>query len=153
MSENLHGNEEAPVENPVVTDQPDNAASGQVTRDAAAKQRKRLFQFNWIMGTLLGLLEVLLGLRFTFKLLAANPNSSLVAFIHGVAGVFTAPFTSLFGTPTFGGPNVEVTTLIAMVFYALLFWILGLIIQFAVKRTSPRTRPTRKQPPTERPVQ
>ena len=109
-------------EETVVTQQPGYAATEQVTRDVAAERRLGLYQVTRIVWTILGLLEVLLGLRFMLKLIAANPDSGFAAFMYGITGPFVAPFAGLVGTPTSGGTILEVTTLIAMAVYALFFW-------------------------------
>jgi uncharacterized protein YggT (Ycf19 family) len=96
-----------------------------------------------------GLLEILLGLRFLLKLIAANPNSGFAVFIYGITKPFLAPFTALVGTPTSGGTILEVTTLIAMAVYALLFWFIVRVVRIATNRPSARTstRSTREQTP------
>ncbi len=98
---------------------------------------------------ILGLLEILLGLRFLLKLIAANPNSGFAVFIYGITKPFLAPFTALVGTPTSGGTILVVTTLIAMAVYALLFWFIVRVVRIATNRPSARTstRSTREQMP------
>jgi len=133
----------------VVTQQPGYAATEQVTRDVAAERRLWSFQINRILYTVLGILEILLGLRFLLKLIAANPDSGFTVFIYGITGVFIAPFRAILGTPTFGGSSLEVTTLVAMAVYALLFWVLARVFQIAAGRTTARTvtRSTSQQTP------
>lgn len=133
----------------VVTQQPGYAATEQVTRDVAAERRLWSFQINRIMYTVLIVLEILLGLRFMLKLIAANPNSGFAVFIYGITKPFTAPFNAIFGTPTLGGSIFELTTLLAMVVYALLFWVLVRIIQIVTDRPTARTvtRSTSEQTP------
>jgi YggT family protein len=134
-------------EETVTTQQPGYAATEQVTRDVAAEHRLRLFQINRIFYTILGVLEILLGIRFALHLIAANPSSGFAAFIYGITGVFVAPFNGLIGTPVSGGTTLEVTTLIAMAVYALLFWVIVRVIAIAADRPSARsvTRSTREQ--------
>jgi len=136
-------------EETVVTQQPGYAATEQVTRDVAAERRLVLFQVTRIVWSLLGLLEILLGLRFMLKLIAANPNSGFAVFMYGITGPFMAPFKGLIGTPTSGGTILEVTTLIAMAIYALLFWGVVRVIQIVADRPSARTvtRSVREQTP------
>ena len=136
-------------EETVVTQQPGYAATEQVTRDVAAERRMGLFQLTRILMTVLGVLEILLGIRFVLHLIAANAASGFTQFIYGVSGLFVAPFSGLVGTPTAGGTTFEVTTLIAMAVYALLFWIILRIIPIVVDRPSARTvtRSTREQTP------
>jgi hypothetical protein len=55
----------------------------------------------------------------------------------------------LIGTPTSGGMILEVTTLIAMAIYALIFWGVVRVIQIVADRPSARTvtRSVREQTP------
>lgn len=123
----------------VITQQPGYAATQQTTQDVAAERRLGFLQVDRIMYTLLGILEILLGLRFVLKLIAANPDSGFTVFVYGITGIFVAPFNALIGTPTFGGSSLEATTLIAMAVYALLFWILARVLLIATSQTSART--------------
>ena len=89
----------------VTTQQAGYAATEQVTRDVAAERRLGVFQINRIMWTVLGILEILLGLRFMLKLIAANAESGFATFIYGITGAFTAPFNALLGTPAYLAPE------------------------------------------------
>ncbi len=145
--------EETPVdrrEETVVTQQPGYAVTEKVIRDAAAERQLLLFQFNRIVWTILGILEVLLALRFGLKLIGANPNSGFAVLMYGVTGLFTAPFTGLVPTWVSGASVLEVTTLIAMAIYALLFWGVMRIVPILTDRARARTvtRITREQTPT-----
>jgi YggT family protein len=133
----------------VVTEQPGYAATEQVTHDVAAERRLVLFQVTRIVWAILVLLEVLLGLRFMLKLIAANPDSGFAAFMYGITGPFVAPFMGLIGTPMSGGMILEVTTLIAMAVYALFFWGVVSVIRIVADRPIARTitRSVREQTP------
>jgi uncharacterized membrane protein len=151
MSVNQHLTEVAVDrrEETVVTQQPGYAATEQVTRDVAAERRLVLYQVTRIVWSILGLLEVLLGLRFLLKLIAANPDSGFGAFMYGLTGLFVAPFAGLVPTWVSGETILEVTTLIAMAVYALLFWGIVRVIRIVMDRPSARTvtRSTREQTP------
>ena len=136
-------------EETVVTQQPGYAATEQVTHDVAAERRLRLALVTQIIWAVLGLLQILLGLRFLLKLIAANPASGFAVFIYGITKPFIAPFALLIGTPTSGGVIFEATTLIAMAIYALLFWGVVSVIRIAMNRPIARTstRSTREQTP------
>ena len=136
-------------EETLVTRQPGYAATEQVVRDVAAERRMRLFLLNRILWSVLSFLEILLAFRFVLRLIAANPNSGFGMFIFGLTGVFTAPFNGLIGTPSSGGSSLEVTTLIAMAVYALIFWGVAYIIRIIADRPMARsfTRVTREQTP------
>jgi uncharacterized membrane protein len=126
-------------EETLVTHQPGYASTEQVTRDVAAERRQGTFQFSRIVWTLVGILEILLGLRFVLKLIGANPNSGFSIFIYGITSIFVAPFNALVGTPTAGSSVFEFTTLIAMAVWALLAWIIVRVVLVALDRPSART--------------
>ena len=149
---NIQPPTEVPVdrrEETVVTQQPGFAATEQVTRDVAAERQLVIFQFTRIIWTILGILEVLLAVRFMLKLIGANPESGFAVFMYGLTGVFTAPFTGLVPNWVSGATILEVTTLIAMAIYALLFWGVVRLIPILTERARARTitRVTREQTP------
>jgi uncharacterized protein YggT (Ycf19 family) len=133
----------------VSVQEPGYASTQQVTRDLAAERRLRIGMVNQIIWAILGLLEVLLGIRFLLRLMAANPDSGFATFIYGITKPFLAPFTALVGTPTAGGMVLEATTLIAMAVYALFFWIVVRAVLIAGNRPTARTatRSVREQMP------
>ena len=137
-------------EETVVTQQPGYAATEQVTRDVAAERRLGSFQVARILWTILSVLEILLGCRFVLKLIAANASSGFAVFVYGITRPFVAPFAGLVATPESGGTILEVTTLIAMAVYALLFWVVVRVIWVVSDRPSARsfTRSTREQTPS-----
>lgn len=126
-------------EETVVTRQPGYAATEQVTRDVAAERRLTFYQITQVVWAILGLVEILLGLRFLLKLIAANAESGFGALIYNVSAVFIAPFAGLVPTPVSGGNVLEATTLIAMAVYALFFWIIVRIVGIVANRPSART--------------
>lgn len=75
------------------------------------------------MWTLLGVLEIALGLRFILRLLGANPNSGFAVLIYGLTWLFTVPFGGLVPNWVSGQTVLEVTTLIAMGVYWLFVWV------------------------------
>jgi YGGT family len=71
----------------------------------------------------LGVLEVVMGLRFIFRLLGANQGSPFAMFLYSLSHVFVAPFNGIFNDQAIGNASVfEVSTLIAMLLYALIAW-------------------------------
>lgn len=124
--------EVARVEETVVTRKPGYAATEQYVRDVAAERQVGMFQLKRIMGSMLAFLEILLAFRFLLKLIAANPDSGFAVLIYGLTGLFAAPFIGLILSPNLGGSQVEVTTLIAMLVYALIFWGVMYVIRMVV---------------------
>jgi hypothetical protein len=86
-----------------------------------------------LVYVLMIILESILGLRFVFKLLGANPENILTSFLYQMTMVFTIPFEGLFRTPIQNNIAVsryelEFTTLVAMAVYALIAFIVVKII-------------------------
>lgn len=133
----------------LITHQPGYTATEQVVRDVAAERRLKWYQFNRILWSMLAFLEILFAFRIVLRMIAANSNSGFAVFIYGITGIFVGPFNGLVGTPTFGGASLEVTTLIAMAVYALIFWGVAYIIRLVADRPSVRsfTSTTREQTP------
>jgi uncharacterized membrane protein len=136
-------------EETVITQQPGYASSEEIVRDVAAERRIALSQVTRLIYLILGVLEALLGIRFVLKLIAANPASGFGNFIYGITAPFLAPFSGLLATPQTDGMILEVTTLVAMLIYALVFWGLVYVIRIIADRPSARsvTRSVREQGP------
>ncbi len=92
------------------------------SEDVAATRRQELYQASALIGFLFGVLEALIGLRVLLKLIAANPASPFASFIYNFTGLFLWPFNGLTRTPAAGGMVFEISSLIAMIVYALLAW-------------------------------
>ncbi len=88
--------------------------------------QRRAYIRYWIATVtyfVLGVLEVILLLRFLFRLLGAYEGNSFIMFLYGLSHVFVAPFRGIFSNPVLSSKSVfEVSTLIAMLVYALLAW-------------------------------
>ena len=83
-----------------------------------------------VLSIVFGLVESVIGLRFLFQLLGANPDTTFVTWIYNVSAPLVAPFTTVFGEAT--KPVVgtvphsvfEPATLVALVVYGLIGGIL-----------------------------
>lgn len=126
-------------EETVSKQQPGYQATEQHMTDVASERRQGMFQFTGLLLTVLGVLEILLGLRFALRLIAANPDTGFTQFIYGTSALFVGPFRALVENPTAEGMVLEVTTLIAMAVYALLFWIVLRFVPLMVERPSARS--------------
>ncbi|HJQ08749.1 MAG TPA: hypothetical protein VJ836_04695 [Candidatus Saccharimonadales bacterium] len=88
-----------------------------------------------IVYILVGFIEILVGFRFLFKLLGANPASALVGWVYDLSGPLVAPFAGIFGqnaaTVPGTGSVFEWTTLIALLFYGFI----GAIVIGLISRT------------------
>ena len=108
----------------VVTDAAGSQHRARVVRDVGAEQRLNLHTVSQVILLFFSVVEGLIGLRIILKLIGANPDSGFASFIYNAAALFLAPFFGLVGSPAAGGMVLEVPSLIAMIFYALLGWLL-----------------------------
>jgi len=93
-------------------------------------QERRLFSFQtskWIW-LVLGIVEIIIGLRVLLLLIGANPESPFAAFIYDLSAIFLLPFAGLVGAPAAGGMVLELSSIIAMLVYALLAWVIDRIV-------------------------
>jgi hypothetical protein len=74
----------------------------------------------WLMAIVL---EIMIGFRVFLKLIAANPQSGFASFIYAMTAPFLVPFAGLTSTPSANGSVLEISSLIAVIVYALLFWL------------------------------
>ena len=77
----------------------------------------KVVQFVWL---LFGGLEGLLAIRMALKLIGANPGSWFTAFVYQLSDLFLWPFQNITLNPGFEGFVLEITTIIAMLVYALI---------------------------------
>lgn len=104
----------------------DNRVSETRTTQREPERERRIFTFKvtQLVWLLFGILEALIALRIGLKLIGANPASPVAVFIYGFTDLFLWPFTGLTGTPAAGGMVLEISSVIAMVVYALIAWAL-----------------------------
>ena len=79
--------------------------------------------FKRVIWYIAGIIIALLVLRLVLLLLAANDTAAFVSFIYSLSGFFAAPFFGIFNyQPTYGQFTFEVSTVVAIVVYALVGW-------------------------------
>ena len=93
-----------------------------VQREPEREQRIFTFKITQLIWLFLGILEALIALRIGLKLIGANPASPIVALIYGLTYLFLFPFQGMVATPTAGSIVLELSSLFAMLIYALIAW-------------------------------
>ena len=93
-----------------------------VQREPEREQRIFTFKITQLIWLGLGILEALIALRIGLKLIGANPDSPIVALIYGFTYLFLFPFEGMTATPAAGSMVLELSSLFAMVIYALIAW-------------------------------
>jgi len=91
-------------------------------REPNREQRIFTFKATYMIWLLLVMLEGLIALRIGLKLIGANADSPVATLIYGFTNLFLFPFAGLTGTPTAGGMVLEISSVIAMLVYALAGW-------------------------------
>jgi len=81
-----------------------------------------------VIALVFTVLEVLLLIRFTLKLLGANALAGFASFIYGVTDFFMAPLHNLLPTVGSSTSVLETSVVIAIIVYALIGWVLARLI-------------------------
>ncbi len=90
-----------------------------------------------VVWTITGFLEILVGLRILFKLMAANAGNGFVSFIYNLSGVFVDPFQGMVRDVSSGSSVLEINSLIAMLLFALLAWGIVKLVWLLLSVTEP----------------
>lgn len=108
----------------------ENRVSEVRTSQSEPEREQRIFSFKatQLVWLLFGILEALIALRIGLMLVGANPASPVVALIYGITALFLIPFVGLIGSPTFGGMVLEISSMFAMLIYALIAWAIERVV-------------------------
>jgi hypothetical protein len=93
-----------------------------IQQEPEREQRIFTFKVTQLIWLFLGILEALIVLRIGLKLIGANPASPIVALIYGFTYLFLFPFEGMIVTPSAGSMVLELSSLFAMLIYALIAW-------------------------------
>jgi YggT family protein len=96
-----------------------------VATDPYARRRGTAYKVRQAIYFIFGIIEGLIAIRFVLRLLGANPGAGFADFVYGVTAPFLAPFVGLFGTPQYNGSVLELHSIVAIIVYALLAWVLA----------------------------
>ena len=97
------------------------------------------YRASQILYLLLGIVETLIIIRVVLKLLAANSGVGFVRFAYGVSAPLMAPFQGIFPTPVSHNSVLELSSLVAMVVYALVAWGIVRIVFILGRQQVPTT--------------
>lgn len=79
--------------------------------------------FKRVVWYITGFIVALLVLRLVLLLLGANDTAAFVNFVYALSSIFAAPFFGIFNyQPTYGQFTFEISTVVAIVVYALIGW-------------------------------
>ncbi len=132
---------EAPVVSETVVErEPSVRAERQVVEDPSASGRVLVARISGLIWLLFGVLDALIVLRVVLKFIAANPTNDFSNFIYSFTNIFLAPFNNLIASPVIGNGVFEISSLVALVVYTLLAWLI--VRLFRLIFTPARTRQT-----------
>lgn len=106
----------------VVEQHGDHVHEEHVVRDINLEYRESVYKVVQFVWLLFGALEGLIAVRMLLKLIGANPGSWFAALVYQLSDLFLWPFQNLTVNPAFGNFVFELTSLIALLVYALIAW-------------------------------
>lgn len=106
----------------VVQQSGDHIHEEHVVHNVNLEYREALYKVSQFIWLLFGGLEALLGIRVILLLIGANPGNWFTAFVYQLSDVFLWPFQNIVANPVFQNLVLEITSVIAMIVYALIGW-------------------------------
>ncbi len=110
-----------------------------IWEDVNARNRLILERISALVGFLFVLLEGVIGLRVLLKLMEANPANVFASAIYHFSALFLVPFNGLTANPAVGGMVLEITSIVAMIVYALVAWAIIRLIWLVFYQPSTRS--------------
>lgn len=78
-------------------------------------------------------METILGIRFLLRMFGANPDNPFASFVFALTNILLAPFSNLLISPSIHSNQAfEITTLVAMIVYFLLFYLLKRFLRILI---------------------
>jgi uncharacterized protein YggT (Ycf19 family) len=84
-----------------------------------------------------GIIIAFIALRFVLLMLGANEGNAFVDLVYGISGIFVAPFYGMFNnTPQFGASVIDVSSVVAIIVYALIAWAISSLLTLGSRERS-----------------
>lgn len=116
-----------------------------VVHDVGYERRQNLHRASQVVWVLGSVLQAAIGMRILLKLMAANPDAGFAQFVYAMTEPFLRPFFGLVATPAANGAVLETSSLIAMLVYGFLTWLVVRMIWLIFHRPASRTVSTHQQ--------
>jgi uncharacterized membrane protein len=115
-----------------------------VAYDPYANKRMAAYRVTQMVYWIFGIIEGLIAIRIVLKLLGANASAGFAEFIYGITAPLVAPFFGLFGNPATQSSVLELHSVVALIAYALLGWVISRLAWILVgeSRSAVQTRST-----------
>jgi hypothetical protein len=108
--------------------------------DPYANRRRASYKLVQGIWLLFGIVEGLLAIRFVLRMLGANEAAGFARFIYSASGPFVAPFNNLFDNPGSGGSVLELNTIVAILVYMLVAWLVVKVVWLLAGENRSATR-------------
>jgi uncharacterized membrane protein len=115
-----------------------------VAYDPFEGRRMAAFRVSQLVYWIFGLIEGLIAIRLVLRALGANPSAGFAEFIYGITALLVAPFVGLFNNPQYQASVLELSSIVALIVYALVAWLLAKLVWIVVgeSRSAIHTRST-----------
>jgi uncharacterized protein YggT (Ycf19 family) len=115
-----------------------------VAYDPYEGRRLAAYRLTQLVYWVFGLVEGLIAIRLILKALGANPSAGFAQFIYGITTPLIGPFLGLFNNLSYQSSVLELSSIIALIVYALAAWLLGKLVWIIAgeTRSAVRTRST-----------
>src|SRR5437588_750701 len=90
-----------------------------VAYDPYEGRRLAAYRLTQLVYWVFGLIEGLIAIRLILKALGANPSAGFSQFIYSITAPLVAPFMGLFSNPGYQNSVLELTSIVALIVYAL----------------------------------
>lgn len=131
---------DAPVEHTTV----DAEEAHSVATDPYEGRRDSAWRVGQLAYLIFGVGIALIAIRFVLLLLGANPNAGFTDFVYSVTNPLVAPFEGIFGAPSLDTGVVDPASLVAIVVYSLLAWVVAKVIDITLGETRTGMRTSRR---------
>lgn len=99
-----------------------------VVVDSPATRHAQIYRLQQAIYLLFGVLESLIAIRFLLRLFGADPTAPFSSAILAITAPFVAPFVGVFPNTQASGSVFEPASLLAIVIYGLLAWLIAKIV-------------------------
>jgi uncharacterized protein YggT (Ycf19 family) len=89
-----------------------------------SNEDKPSYRYDKISWMAIIAIEFFLGFRFVLKFMGTDSNTGLAGFVYKITQPFASPFLKALGVYKTEGSVLEWTTLVAMVIYWIVAWII-----------------------------
>lgn len=120
-----------------------------VTTDPHGENRMGAARLVQAVTLVFGVIIALVAIRFVLLALGANPDAGFTSFIYSVTGPLVRPFEGIFGAPDTGNTVIDVASLVAIVVYALISWVVARVLWLALGDTRTGVRTTTREVDSE----